>query len=339
MLNYKKISILLFLWLSVAGKVFSQFAPQAGTEGSTAIPADSPLFVEWANYCKVHRGYINIEDTTETYSDSNRASFGADSLACGMPGSNMDVVSLGDGGWAVLSFEYPICDGEAWDFAVFENGFLKQPDTTKAFLELAFVEVSSDSIHFVRFPAVSLTAADKQVGTFDGLNATKINNLAGKYIQGYGTPFDLSELKDSDFLDINNIRWIKIIDVVGTIDSGFATYDSQGNIINDPYPTPFASGGFDLNAIGVINANTNIGDNQSDKKILVYPNPAKDYFFINSQTDKIQKVEIFNSYGNLVYSQNFSTKFVKISVNLLQGVYFVRISTKTTIFLRKIFFK
>ena len=46
---------------------------------------------------------------------------------------------------------------------------------------------------------------------------------------------------------------IKIIDVVGSINESFATYDINGKPINDPYPTAFATGGFDLDAIGVIN--------------------------------------------------------------------------------------
>ena len=54
-------------------------------------------------------------------------------------------------------------------------------------------------------------------------------------------------------LDVNNIRYVKVTDVVGDIDPTYATHDSLGNIINDPWPTPFTSSGFDLDAVGVIN--------------------------------------------------------------------------------------
>ena len=55
-------------------------------------------------------------------------------------------------------------------------------------------------------------------------------------------------------LDINNITHVKIIDVIGSINQSYASYDSQGNIINDPFPTPYETGGFDLDAIGVIHS-------------------------------------------------------------------------------------
>jgi hypothetical protein len=40
--------------------------------------------------------------------------------------------------------------------------------------------------------------------------------------------------------------------VVGSINPEYATYDCQGNPVNDPWPTAFASGGMDLDAVGVI---------------------------------------------------------------------------------------
>lgn len=49
-------------------------------------------------------------------------------------------------------------------------------------------------------------------------------------------------------IDINEINYIKIDDIVGD----GSCVDSAGNPIYDPYPTS-ESGGFDLNAIGVLN--------------------------------------------------------------------------------------
>jgi len=81
-----------------------------------------------------------------------QASFGDESEALGVAeGNSVDVLSLGDMGQATLTFDVEIEDGEGWDFAVFENSL----DDT--FLELAFVEVSSDGEDFYLFPAVSLT--------------------------------------------------------------------------------------------------------------------------------------------------------------------------------------
>ena len=80
--------------------------------------------------------------------------------------------------------------------------------------------------------------------------------MAGKFKQGYGTPFDLEDVIDSIGINLDSINFVRITDVVGSINTSFATYDSQGNIINDPYPTPFGSCGFDLDAVAVINENT-----------------------------------------------------------------------------------
>lgn len=238
------------LFVLHTNNVFSQpgpFAPAAGQVGSTAIYKDSSIIKGWATGIELYRGWVNIADTSVYFNGSNKASFGYPSLALGQAqGNSYDVVSLGDGGIATLTFDRPIINGPGSDFVVFENGF------TDTFLELAFVEVSSDGQRFVRFPSVSLTQTSTQVGGFGTIDPTYIHNFAGKYCQGYGTPFDLNDIIDSSDIDLNNIRFVRIIDVVGNIDNTYATYDSQGNKVNDPWPTPFHSCGFDLDAVGII---------------------------------------------------------------------------------------
>ena len=102
------------------------------------------------------------------------------------------------------------------------------------------------------FPATSLTPTDVQTDTYGSTDPTMINNLAGKYRIGYGTPFDLEELRDSTGIDIDSIVYVRVIDVVGSVDSQYATYDAFGHMVNDPWPTPFPAGGFDLTGVGVI---------------------------------------------------------------------------------------
>ncbi len=339
MSSYKKTLLLLFF---VSGfffpdTIFSQnFAPQVGVNGSTAIYKDSSIFVGWATSCYVHRGYINISDTTQTYNGSNKASFGADSLAIGYPKGIMDVVSLGDKGFAILSFDKPIKNGKGFDFAVFENGILQQSNANMAFLELAFVEVSSDSIHFFRFPATSQTNTSTQISSFDYLNAKNIHNLAGKYIANYGTPFDLSEIKaTSPFLDLNNIKYIKIIDVCGSISPAFASFDDNGNIINDPFPTPFNSCGFDLDAIGVIHENNKKAP--SDIKIQVFPNPATNNIHIKSDTNFIKNIKIYNICGEKIHIEDYNSKYIDINVsNYKKGIYILIITTDSNVLCKKI---
>ena len=46
-------------------------------------------------------------------------------------------------------------------------------------------------------------------------------------------------LKDSANLDLNAITYIRIVDVVGAMNTDFARRDSRGIKVNDPWPTPF----------------------------------------------------------------------------------------------------
>ncbi len=241
----KKTVLLATCSLMLSSTAFAgPYAPPAGQEGSTAIHMSSDAFIAWATGVDVVRGPQNI-----TNPDGGNASYGTPDAALGAPqGTSYGVVSLGDGGSATLTFDHAITNGEGYDFAVFENGF------NDTFLELGFVEVSSNGEDFFRFDAISLTPTDTQIGGFGSVDTTNLYNFAGKYRQGYGTGFDLEELAGTDGLDINNVGWVRIIDVVGNIDPAYATYDSLGNIVNDPWATPFASSGFDLDAVGVINA-------------------------------------------------------------------------------------
>lgn len=247
---------------SISSLAFGQFAGPAGTPGSTAIHKDSSVFVNWANHAQLELGLIDIANPF-----SGTASNGDATSPIGAP--NGMTVSLGDSGVAILTFPQPITNEAGPDFAIFENAF------SDAFLELAFVEVSSDGVNFHRFPATSNTQTVTQIGPFDAQgDATLLNNLAGKYRSNYGTPFDLEELNGTAGLDINNITHVKVIDVVGMISGDHIQYDSNGNAINDPYATAFASGGFDLDAIGVIHQGPLGTDEHEGLSFQVYPNPA-----------------------------------------------------------------
>jgi len=232
------------LWAGIAAA--GPFAPAAGQAGSTAIAAGDPAFVGWATgFQNLVRGPQNIANPAGAL-----ASFGSGANALGLAdatsANGSPILSLGDGGQITLSFAQAITDGPGYDFAVFENGFADE------FLELAFVEVSTNGLDFVRFPAVSLTPTATQVGSFDPVNPTNIDNLAGKYRAGFGTPFDLAAIAGlSPAVNPAEINFVRIIDVVGSLTLG--SVDSLGNVVNDPYPTAFASGGFDLDAVGVIN--------------------------------------------------------------------------------------
>jgi hypothetical protein len=251
--------------IAAIGAHAGPFAPAAGQVNSTAIPADSPNIVAWASAVgSVTRGPQDISDEL-----SPLASFGLESAVLGPanaydpgggfpPTGSNTALSLGDGGAITLLFSNPITDGPGWDFAIFENAF------NDTFLELAFVEVSSDGTTFVRFPSSSLTPSgpgSPQIDQTDPNNSaidpTNIDGLAGKYRGGFGTPFDLALLPATAGLDILRITHVRLVDVVGIISTdpslaAFRTFDTAGRVINDPWPTPFFSGGFDLDAVAVL---------------------------------------------------------------------------------------
>jgi len=310
---------LFFLICFVAPNLVSaQFAPSAGQEGSTAIAADSSIIVAWATACEVERGWQNIADTS-----LGRVSFGTSEDAVGE--ADNAPVSLGDGGMATLTFDQPIRDGEGFDFAVFENGF------DETFLELAFVEVSSDGQLFFRFPAISNTPTEEQVGSFGNLDVSKINNLAGKYRAFFGTPFDLEKLRGNMGLDLNRITHIRIVDVVGSILPEFATFDANGQIVNDPFPTPFESGGFDLDAVGVIHpaTATAVEESQSgESPVQVFPNPVKRgaQVFVRIKdfpSRKNWKTKLLSQNGRLLNSSENVEKMD--TFGLSAGIYFLSI--------------
>ena len=311
----KMISILLLAMVPV--ELWAQFAPAQDQPGTTAMHADSSAFVAWATGCTVERGPMRIDRP-----ESGLASYGADSLALGMPGGTYDIVSLGDGGNAVLTFASPIYNGPGPDFAVFENGFANavNPDTWA--LELGFVEVSSDGENFFRFPAVTYVQIDEQLGNAGSIVPAQLHNFASKYGAFYGTPFDLDEVEDNELLDKNRVTHVRIVDVVGNIDPEYATKDSEGHIVNDPWPTPFASSGFDLDAVGVIHdiAHNDVPEN-AEEAIAVYPNPLRDRLMVKAED--LQSVEIYNLVGQKVMVSTFD--IVDMS-DLNQGIYFVRIN-------------
>jgi hypothetical protein len=311
------------------GALYAQFPGPAGTPGSTAIHKDSSVFVNWATTCLVTRGYMDIANPSGGF-----ASFGADSNGTKKAGLN-GVVSLGDGGQAILTFPHPIRNGPGPDFAVFENAF------NDTFLELAFVEVSSDGINFFRFPSASNTQTITQIGPFDSSgDATKIHNLAGKYRVNYGTPFDLQDLANTPGLDVNNITHIRIIDVVGCIQPPYASFDSQNKIINDPYPTDYSSGGFDLDAVGVIHENVqSSSEHFINLNILVYPQPVDKTLFI-SIPDKliIEKLFLFDINGIPCIQSNGFSEYIDVS-EIPEGIYFLIIQTSDKLLKKKVLIK
>ena len=203
------------------------------------------------------------------FSDPTQA-LGGPSGAGSYEGS-FDVYKLGNGGSITLGFSgSAITDAPGPDFIVFANPFYVNGVPTEDYAELSFVEVSTDGIHFVRFPDYSSTTSDP--GPFGNINPSNVSGFAGVTPVNANTnsaadggndinPFDpaaaggdafslstlatlpaAQTLEQEGFLNLNDIQYVRIVDVV----DGTST-DSNGNIIYCP------GSGADVDAIAVIN--------------------------------------------------------------------------------------
>lgn len=309
-------TIILILLVFTGKLTFSQFCGIAGSANSSAMHADSSAFIAWAKSCTITRGFQDISNTSLGHATVGDSSFSFSKADAG-------VVSLGDGGVAIVTFSAPITNGPGYDFAVFENSF------NSTFLELAFVEVSSDGINYVRFPSVCNLPTSPQFDNSAIMDATKINNLAGKYRVLFGTPFDLQELSSFAQIDVTSITHVKLIDVVGSISTQYASYDSNNNIINDPWPTPFNSSGFDLDAVGVIHQKA-VGINEiiNSSGFTIYPNPAQDKAIIHcSAFGDNTLFTLTDVPGKIVMQENIISEKQTIDISKLNsGIYFIILS-------------
>ncbi len=269
-----------------------------GDDWRHAKPSDAdavlnPIFRGWATGFENY--FPSDDDLTDYYgfydfNDPHRTLGPA-------TGDYLDVVGLGDlnsieiadgcaPGQITLLFGNPsapndpnhIRNAGGYDFVVFENAFLSTYTggegsvSGEMFAELGYVEVSSDGVNFARFPSVSLTAG--VVGAYGTIEISNVFNLAGKHPNAggvcTGTPFDLSDIADdpnvvSGLVDINNISYVRIVDVPG---SGDFYDEAVKHIDPDSWPdwdyyytnhpiydawVTINPGGVDLEAVGVLN--------------------------------------------------------------------------------------
>ncbi len=244
-----------------------QFGGSSTTAGNVAVGYQDGKIKAWATgYENYNVGTIEnqVDDKWRTPENLIGAVTSTD--------PTVKVCSLGNGGSITLKFATGIGNGSGIDFAVFENGF------DQNYLELAFVEVSSNGRDFVRFPNFYLGTERIYEWLQDGYNdvmPTDVYNLASKYESGVGHGFDLQELvyakeyisssecaftedfKNSfltayDTLDLNNVQYVRIIDIYGDGN----TKDSIGHAIYDPTGDQRSSPGVDLKGVAVLNMAT-----------------------------------------------------------------------------------
>jgi hypothetical protein len=157
-----------------------------------------------------------------------------------------------------LGFATDIADGTGADFVVFGNAFDLNGENS-VFAKLAYVEVSSDGVNFVRFPSVDTNAKPTTTSwPYMTSDPTKVYNLFGKtsnsYGSSWGVPFDLAQLATSPqaiagTLDLQHVRYVRLVAVVGNGSSK----DAYGHTIYSPWLTT-GSPGPEVQAVGVLHA-------------------------------------------------------------------------------------
>jgi len=177
-------------------------------------------------------------------------------------GGSTDVLNIGVGGKIVVGFEGKVIfDGAGSDFVIYENPFYISGSTEHIFLEPAYVFVSSDGDNWTSFtthyqvqnPPLQYDDNPLHYSGFAGIHPVFSNSTNGidplNQLSAGGDWFDLSDISDTalrDGVDIQNICFIKIVDV-----SAGVGRDSDGNIIPGVYYPSLD--GFDIDAIGCKN--------------------------------------------------------------------------------------
>jgi|GEM_PF-3523830 len=196
-----------------------------------------------------------------------------------------NILGAVDGQWAVgssgggtitVSFGTPITNGPGPDFAVWENGFYVSQD--RLYVELGYVDVSSDGQTWVTFPSVFLDEPEANLL----VDPTQVYNLAGNYIANFvpdeqkqGVPFDLEDLADlpevqSGSVNLYSIQYVRLRDIIGVSEGGNshdqATYlgYSENHWIDDGISY---GGGADWDAVGVIHTFQLTADFNGDSRV------------------------------------------------------------------------
>jgi uncharacterized repeat protein (TIGR01451 family) len=98
---------------------------------------------------------------------------------------------------------------------------------------------------------------------------------------------------------------------------------------------------FDFNPAVVTNTvsatlSINVGMNEAVvSQFEIYPNPNRGEFKIQNAKSKIEQVDIFNLVGENVYSQKPNSQLSTVNCQLKSGVYFVRVTTKNGVAVKR----
>ena len=107
----------------------------------------------------------------------------------------------------------------------------------------------------------------------------------------------------------------------------FLNWTEDGEVVSEATTYTFTATN-DRTLTANLVSTVGVGENSSNK-VTLYPNPVSDKLTVEAG-EAINKVEIYNLVGTLVYSQKNCASKVEITTSDLQsGIYFIRLTTKS----------
>ncbi len=147
-----------------------------------------------------------------------------------------------------------------------------------------------------------------------------VNDIAGGTVAGNGS-----------YVSGNNAT-LSAVPANGYIFSGWMI-DAVIVSTNPQYTFPVIK---DLEIKAVFTLTTNISD-QSDIPFKIYPNPASDKLFVHSDNKAINKIQLTDLTGKVIYTKGNVSQNETIDIfGLISGLYVIQVYTADTIFTSKI---
>ena len=123
---------------------------------------------------------------------------------------------------------------------------------------------------------------------------------------------------------------MRVIDVVGSINPQYGTYDAFGHLINDPFPTITYSAGFDLDGVAVLNDGTSGIDPVANNTLRLFPNPANHSVVLSFDAQPQRTTAaLYDMTGRTVATipvEAGATTITLNTTNLAKGVYMLHLA-------------
>jgi outer membrane receptor protein involved in Fe transport len=117
-------------------------------------------------------------------------------------------------------------------------------------------------------------------------------------------------------------------------------FDSNGRRINDPWPTAFASSGFDLDAIAVLqNKQTGIKNLRAEIiNPICYPNPLHQNENLQIQLASANEstIKIYNRIGQLLMESNYRSSQIVLPLHFNESILLLECLQNNQVFKTKI---